>query len=183
MLSKKAQDMLEYNGYSFKNENNQIVFRHSATDSIGLFIILFITLLILITLLLTVPFFGIGALLVSILIFRPIIKRDKGKSRLEIDTEKEVLEVNDNSYHMVNGFNEVTSVYTHSKFVDEYSSAFKSTSKEYRVTIGLEVNDRLVPLFKLIADHAKPSKEMNEVHGFLEAVIKKGKEGQDLEYN
>ncbi|MEO9487642.1 MAG: hypothetical protein ABJI55_04620 [Ekhidna sp.] len=73
-------------------------------------------------------------------------------------------------------FKDVSGVYIHSKFVDEYSSAFKSTSKEYRVTIGLEIKtEQHIPLFKLISDHAKPSKEMNEVQRFLESTIQKGK--------
>ncbi|MEQ9008601.1 MAG: hypothetical protein RLP12_12000, partial [Ekhidna sp.] len=68
---------------------------------------------------------------------------------------------------------QIFGIYIHSKFVDEYSSAFKSTSEEHQITIGLELdNQKLAPLFKLISDHAKPSKEMNEVYDFLESSIK-----------
>ncbi len=163
--------MLEYNGYSFKSENNLFVFRHSGFDGIGLGIIIALTVALIVLLIMTLPLYGIGALLLAILIFGPIVKRNKGRSKLEIDANKEVLRINEVDQKIEKNFNEIASVYTHSKFVDEYSSAFKSTSKEYRVTIGLEIDNRKFPLFKLIADHEKPSKEAAAVHDFLERVI------------
>lgn len=164
--------MLEYNGYSYKKDNNLYVFRHSAVDSIGLSIIIFIALVMVIILVLVDPLFGAGALVVAFLIFGPIVLRSKGKSRVEIDSGKRVLRIFENSHKTVKGFDEIQSIYTHSKFVDEYSSAFKSSSKEYRVTIGLEIDSNHIPLFHLIADHEKPSKEANEVHDFLESIIR-----------
>lgn len=175
VLSKKALDMLEYNGYSFKKVDNQFVFKHSAIDSIGLSIILLINALSVIALMVLNPLFGVGALVVSLLIFAPIVKRSKGKSRIVIDSSLQTLQISESELSLFNTFDEIKSIYTHSKFVDEYSSAFKSTSKEYRVTIGLEISEKQIPLFKLIADHAKPSKEMNEVHDFLETVLQNRK--------
>ncbi|MEP1034044.1 hypothetical protein [Ekhidna sp.] len=176
ILSKKAQDMLEYNGYSYKTHDNQHVFKHSAIDSIGLTIILMITTLLVIALMIYNLFLGIGALLLSLFIFAPIVKRSKGKSQLKIDIAQEVLKINEGESKITKGFNEIMGVYTHSKFVDEYSSAFKSTSKEYQITIGLEIDQQqIIPLFKLIADHEKPSKEANEVHDFLESVLRNRK--------
>ena len=167
--------MLEYNGYSFKAENNRFVFRHSAIDRFGLTSIIVIIGLVTIALIVFQPLLGIAALVVAFLIFMPIIKRDKGRSRLEIDGENQILKVNLNDQKVKKSFSEIDSVYTCAKFVDEYSSAFKSTSKKYRVTIGLESGLEKIPLFKLIADHEKPSKEMNEVHNFLETILRNGK--------
>ncbi len=165
--------MLEYNGYSFKSDNNLLVFRHSGTDSIGLSMVIFIALLTVITLFFINPFYGLGALLLSIFIFGPIVKRSKGKSKLEIDTDRQLFKISDNHHKIAKDFTEIQGVYTHSKFVDEYSSAFKNTCKEYQVIIGLELENRKIPLFQLIADHEKPSKEANQVHNFLESVIRK----------
>ncbi|WP_436514438.1 hypothetical protein [Ekhidna sp. To15] len=165
--------MLEYNGYSFKSKDQKYVFKHSSIDSIGLSVILLIVTFVVIVLMVYNAFIGVGALVLSLLIFAPIVKRSKGKSSLVIDASQEVLQHNENDIKVTKGFSDIASVYMHSMFVDEYSSAFKSTSKEYQVTIGLEIDGRKVPLFKLIADHAKPSKEMNAVHDFLETVIRK----------
>ena len=120
-------------------------------------------------------FLGFGAFLLSLLVFVPLVKRSKGKSRLVIDPSQKVLRINDNHRSMTKSFGEILGVYTHSKYVDEYSSAFKSTNKEYRITIGLEVAHKQIPLFRLIADHAKPSKEANAVHDFLESLIRSHK--------
>lgn len=167
--------MLEYNGYSFRNRDNQFVFKHSAVDSIGLAIVLFIAALLIIFLMAYNVLIGVGGLLLVLFIFIPIIKRSKGRSQLAIDPTKQLLKVVEIDESSTTSFKDVDGVYTHSKFVDEYTSAFKSTSKEYRITIGVEVDQRQIPLFKLIADHAKPSKEMNEVHEFLETVIRNGR--------
>lgn len=163
--------MLEYNGYSYKNEDNQYIFKHSALDAIGLSIVLLITALIVIAIMFINIFIGLGALALSLLIFAPIVKRSKGRSSLIIDPAGQLLKIQENERTINKAFGDVQGVFTHSMFVDEYSSAFKSTSKEFRITIGLEVVGRKIPLFMLIGDHTKPSKEMNEVHDFLESVI------------
>ena len=88
--------------------------------------------------------------------------------KLAITPDKRKLELDDRSKSF--SFDEIQGIYIHSRFVDEYSSAFKSTSEEHQVTIGLEAKNQ-VPLFKLISDHAKPSKEMNEVYDYLKSII------------
>ncbi len=164
--------MLEYNGYSYKNKEGIFIFKHSAIDSIGLTILLLFSTLLVIALLIYNILFGVGAMLLCLFIFVPIVKRSKGKSSLIIDPANQLLRFNESDRKITKGFSDVVGVYTHSKFVDEYSSAFKSTSKEYRVTIGLDIDDLKISLFKLISDHQKPSKEMNAVHNFLESVLK-----------
>ncbi|MEP0985881.1 hypothetical protein [Ekhidna sp.] len=175
-LSKKALEMLEYNGYSLKEHNDQITVSHSSFDSIGLIVILFLSLVGIVFLTAIEPWFGIGALVIAVLIFLPIIKRNKGSFKLTADKGKSRFEIS--GYNHAISFSKITGIFIHSKFVDEYSSAFKSTSEEHRVTIGLVAQNEQVPVFKLIADHAKPSKEMNEVYTFLEGIIQGGKSQQ-----
>ncbi|MEO9872426.1 hypothetical protein [Ekhidna sp.] len=172
MLSKKALDMLEYNGYSMKNDESQISFNHSSTDMIGLMIVLILTFAVVVFLVSVQLFVGLGVAVLAFLIFLPIVKRSKGKFRLIIDKKNKSLSVKENDSTISKSFQFIDSIFIHSKFVDEYSSAFKSTSEEHRITIGLEMdNKKLIPIFKLISDHAKPSKEMNEVHDYIKSLI------------
>ena len=168
MLSKKAIDMLEYNGYSFKAEESQILFKKTGTDRVGLIIVMIISALFIGIFFAIQWWAGLGALVVAFLIFRPLVKRIPGSLKLAISPDKRKLELDDRSKSF--SFDEIQGIYIHSRFVDEYSSAFKSTSEEHQVTIGLEAKNQ-VPLFKLISDHAKPSKEMNEVADYLKSVM------------
>ena len=172
MLSKKSLDMLEYNGYSFRQSDGQLIFKKAGTDRIGLIIIMIISLLFTAMLFVIQWWAGIGALVIGFLVFRPLVKRIPGKLALALNPKNEEIEL-DNQSHTRN-FHDIRGVYIHSKFVDEYSSAFKSTSEEHQITIGLEEkNGNQIALFKMISDHAKPSKEMNEVHSFLQNTIQK----------
>lgn len=167
-LSKKAIDMLEYNGYSYKERGDKILFKKSGTDQIGLIIVMIFSAIV-IGLFFAIQWWaGLGALIVAVLIFRPLVKRIPGSLKLAIDPGKQTLELDDRSKSF--SFKEIKGVYIHSKFVDEYSSAFKSTSEEHQVTIGFEAQNQ-VPLFKLISDYPKPSKEMNEVYDYLKSVF------------
>ncbi|WP_420317207.1 hypothetical protein [Ekhidna sp.] len=174
MLSNKAIDMLEYNGYSYKSKNDQILFKKAGTDRVGLIIVMIISAVFIALFFALQWLAGLGALIVAFLIFRPLVRRIPGSLKLAIDPEKQTLELDDRSKSF--SFEQIKGVYIHSKFVDEYSSAFKSTSEEHQVTIGLEdENENQIPLFKLISDYAKPSKEMNEVYDYLSSVISKEK--------
>ncbi|WP_425389688.1 hypothetical protein [Ekhidna sp.] len=170
MLSKKATDMIEYNGYSYKSNDRQILFKKTGTDRVGLIIVMIFSAIIIGIFFAIQWWAGLGALIVAFLIFRPLVKRIPGSLKLAIDLAKQTLELDDRSKSF--SFEEIKGVYIHSKFVDEYSSAFKSTSEEHQVTIGLEIeNETQIPLFKLVSDHAKPSKEMNEVYEYLKTII------------
>ena len=115
---------------------------------------------------------GLIALFLAFFIFRPLVNRIPSSLKLLIDPEEQAVEIDSRTKTF--RFDQIQGIYIHSKFVDEYSSAFKSTSEEHQITIGLKLdNQQLVPLFKLISDHAKHSKEMNEVHDFLETRIRK----------
>ncbi len=166
--------MLEYNGYSFKQTSKQSIFRKTGMDRVGLTIII-ILCLIFITLVFALQWWaGFIALAIGFFVFRPLVNRIPGSLKLLIDPDNRTLEL-DNRTRIFN-FDQISGVYVHSKFVDEYSSAFKSTSQEHQITIGLELtNKQLNPLFKLISDHANPSKEMNEVQRFIENSVKSGR--------
>lgn len=169
MLSKKAIDMLEYNGYFLKQDRSRIVFKNSGIDRIGLMIVIILSAIGIVLLTATVWWAGLIALIIAFLIFKPLVERIPGESKLVIDIANKTFELNHHSGWYA--FDRVKGVFTHSKFVDEYSSAFKSTSEEHQVTIGLELDEKQVSLFKLISDHAKPSKEMNEVANFLKSCF------------
>lgn len=164
--------MLEYNGYSVKEKSHQVTVSHSSFDSVGLIVILFLSLMGIVFLTAIEPWFGMGALIIAVLIFLPIIKRNKGRFKLTVDKEKNHFEIS--GYDQSISFSKITGIFIHSKFVDDYSSAFKSTSEEHRITIGLEAENKRVPVFKLLGDYANPSKEMNEVHSFLESIVRSG---------
>ncbi|WP_420576624.1 hypothetical protein [Ekhidna sp.] len=170
MLSKKAIDMLEYNGYFLKQDGSRIVFKNSGIDRIGLMIVIILSAIGIVLLTAIVWWAGLIALIIAFLIFKPLVERIPGESKLIIDTANKSFELNNHSGWY--SFNRVKGVFVHSKFVDEYSSAFKSTSEEHQVTIGLELDEQQLPLFKLISDHAKPSKEMKEVVDFLESCFR-----------
>ncbi|NQZ76635.1 MAG: hypothetical protein HRT61_11100, partial [Ekhidna sp.] len=75
MLSKKSLDMLEYNGYSFRQSDGQLIFKKAGTDRIGLIIIMIISLLFTAMLFVIQWWAGIGALVIGFLVFRPLVKR------------------------------------------------------------------------------------------------------------
>ncbi len=172
-LGKRALDMLDYNGYSLKHNQHEILFKHSSTDQIGLIIMLILCVLVSLFLVSVQLIVGIVSLMVTGLIFTPLLRRSVGKLRMLINKEQKLVQIShSDSVSSRYSFETVQGIFTRSKFVDEYSSAFKSTSKEYQVTIGLELeNDNLIPIFKLISDHSTPSKEMDEVAEFLKCTI------------
>ena len=173
-LGKKALDMLNYNGYSIRYGSNEVSFMHSSTDRIGLISMMVLCAFISFFLFTVQPFVGLGALLICGLIFAPLLKRSVGKLAMSINKQDQNISVHSDSNSSMIPFDQVSGIFTRSTFVDEYSSAFKSTSKEYQVTIGFEMdNQKLLPIFRLISDHEKPSKEMDEVVSFLQSEIKK----------
>ena len=77
-MAKKAIDMLEYNGYSFKAEESQILFKKAGTDRVGLFIVMIISAIFIAIFFALQWWAGLGALVVAFLIFRPLVKRIPG---------------------------------------------------------------------------------------------------------
>lgn len=171
-LSKKALDMLEYNGYSCKLAADKVIFR-KGHDYIGIMVFAFLFILILPIL------FSINIViaLLGLLLFiggASVYKKYFSKSSsLIIDLS--LNKINFKSAQLSRHFliRRVRNVFLHSRFKNEYSSAFKSTNKEYTVTLGLQLeNDFVLNLFYFISDHQEPSKEMKEVAAFLESSFK-----------
>lgn len=106
-----------------------------------------------------------------------VTKKMKGKILLEINTEEKRFKIHSRSFTSnwasIDSINEMS---LRSKYVDEYTSAFKNTSEEHQITIELNINGHgVVQVFKFSADYAEPSKEINEVYAFLEDVLNSNK--------
>ena len=164
--------MLDYNGYSIKKNGNETIIRKNRSDSGCLIAFVFIGGFILVpTFIYSVVYGAIGLVAGALvfLYFNWILSKKYmtriSSSKFKVDNGEYLL--NWRSTEIIEG------IYTHSKFVDEYASAFKSTSKEHQVTIGLRLtNNQLIPIFRLISDHAQPSKEMQEVVDYVETLLK-----------
>lgn len=61
----------------------------------------------------------------------------------------------------------------HSKFVDEYTSSFKSTSEEHSITVKIQLlSGSIFTLFDFHSDYEKPSDEMMEVYKLIKKLIR-----------
>ena len=67
----------------------------------------------------------------------------------------------------------IRNLFIKSKFKSEYSSAFKNTSQEFIVTLGIETRSRqFMDLLYLKSDYQEPSEEMNEIHDFFKDIFR-----------
>lgn len=173
-LSKKAVRMLGDNGYSFKQEGDIYTFTHSSNAAIGVivmaaFVALFNVLFIIIN-----PIPGTIAFILLIAATITVVKKLVGKTLIEIDIKRKLLAISTRAYTCNwSSVNTVNEIILKSKYVDEYTSAFKNTSEEHMVTISLNLNAHgAIQLFKFSADYAEPSDEVNEVYAFFENAFK-----------
>ena len=163
-LSKKAVDLLDYNGYSYKHKNSIITFR-KRFDYIGSIV------LILVVFFVSLIFFPFGLAFLALTIIgviwyrAAVIKNNTLRFDMNINRayifDRKIL------------FKHISAFYLRSKFVSEYSSSHKSTSKEYKVTMSVEfVRGGRYELFGFVSYYEKPSKEIEEIHDFLMSVVK-----------
>ena len=164
--------MLDYNGYSFRISGSVILFK-KGHDYVGVGIVAFLSILLIPLL------FSIG-ILIGFLFMALVtggitfyFKRFSKFTKLTLDSSKRNIIFQSTKEKRRLLYRHVNSVFLHSKFKSEYSSAFKSTNEEHTVTLGVQLNDGVaLNLFTMISDYAEPSKEMKEVARYLESTLK-----------
>ncbi|GAB4237355.1 MAG: hypothetical protein Tsb0034_12420 [Ekhidna sp.] len=172
-LSKEAIRLLEDNGYRVRISDKEIVFK-KPYDYIGPIIILLIFGFI------ALPLFAysywLGALLLILVLLgiyfhRTLISK---ASKMKIFPARKHIDIYQRSGKRWFSFNYIEHAFLHSKFQAEYSSAFKSTSQEFKIVIGLKLlSGETIEVFAFLSDYEEPNKEINEVHDFLLSVLKK----------
>jgi hypothetical protein len=173
-FSKKTHHMLEDNGYSYKYIESICQFNRSSSAAIGVIgVAAFIAVIIVLVIVLD-PLYGILAMLLLILGTFGIVKTLVNKPFLLINSDHKTFAIDLPEYNRGwNPVNKVASITLKSKFVSEYTSAFKETSEEHLVTIHLNLDSgRNIMLFKFSSDYAEPTPEINEVYSFLENSFK-----------
>ena len=172
LLSKKAIRVLEDNGYKYKQSDEFILFRKS-TEYISIIVVSVIGLIIAFPLFIFNTFLGILTLLLVAagIVFRYKYYSKKMVFSINLKTQKfnfldHVIELENQSLSFA------SKIILHSRFKDEYTSAFKNTSEEHHITIGMELlSGSMFTIFRFYSDYSKPSEEMLEVYKLVKKLI------------
>ncbi len=175
-LSKAAIEMLEDSGYRVKVTDKLITFK-KPYDYVGPAILFFLFALC------ALPLFGysywLGAgifitLVLGVYLHRNLISK---ASTLKLFTRDNKLEFKNKDGKIWFSFWYVRNLYIRSKFKSEYTSAFKNTSQEFIVSIGVELRSRQTKdLLYMTSDYKEPSEQMNEVHDLFMDVLRQREE-------
>lgn len=173
-FSKKTRHMLEDNGYSFRKNESIYTFKHTSGAALGVIVLAGFVGLFNILFIIINPIPGIIAFLMLIIATTTVVKKLVGKTLIQIDVKDKTFMVNTRVYSCNwSSIDSINEIMLKSKYVDEYASAFKNTSEEHLITIGLNLDAHgVVQLFKFSSDYAEPSREINEVYSFLENTFK-----------
>ena len=172
-LSNESKRLLEDNGYKFKMNEKRVLINRSY-DYVGP-VILFV-LFGFVALPLFDYSYWLGALIFILLVVGVYLHRNlfSKASVLKISFQDSKVELKDKTGTRWFTSWYVRSLFLRSKFKSEYTSAFKSTSEEYLVSIGVELRSgEEVALLRFLSDYQEPTKEMNEVHDFLKSILSK----------
>ncbi len=171
-LSKKAIELLEDNGYRYRKKDRTITIKRPY-DYVGPGILFFLFALV------ALPLFSIyywlGALIFSLLVVGVYLHRNliSKASTLSINPREGNMEYVDKKGRVKFTFWYIRNLFIKSKFKSEYSSAFKNTSQEFIVTLGIETRSRqFMDLLYLKSDYQEPSEEMNEIHDFFKDIFR-----------
>ena len=171
-LSKEAIEMLEDNGYRIKVTDKLITFK-KPYDYIGPGILFFLFALVALPLFNTNYWLGAGIfiiLVIGVFLHRNLISK---ASTLKLFTRDNKLEFINKDGKRWFSFWYVRNLFIKSKFKSEYTSAFKSTSQEYAVTIGVELRSRqTLNLLFMKSDYKEPTDEIKEVHNLFMEVLR-----------
>ena len=139
LLSKKAIRLLEDNGYRYLQKGRTITFKR-AFDYVSIIVVVVLTLLIAFPLFLFNTFLGVLTIVLALgtLIARYTYFAKKMKFVIDLPTQK--FNFSDNYISLSNqSLSYASKIILNSKFKDEYTSAFKTTSEEHAITIRLEL--------------------------------------------
>lgn len=172
-FSKKTRHMLEDNGYSYGHNASIYSFKHSSGTAIGVIVVAALVGFFNIVFIVMHPIPGIIAFGLLIVATITVLRKLVGKTLIMMDTKNKTFTINTPTYSQNwTSLNTILGITLKSKYVDEYTSAFKNTSEEHLVTIHLNlVSGRNILLFKFSSDYAEPTEEINEVYYFLENAL------------
>ena len=176
ILSKKALDVLEENGYHFKSIDNTFTIKRSQG-------IMGIVVLMIITIFLAIPVFAAGVAygigLIAIVAGFVFIRRVyfSKKSQLTIDKNKKTFTARVGTYYEEDQpLTMISSIVLHSQFVDKYVTATRNAVEEHLISIKIQlISKQEVTLFQLKSDQGDPTPEINEIYSLLENAVKGAK--------
>lgn len=183
LLSKKALRTLADNGYQFKREDDKIILKKKF-DYIAIIVIAVITLIVGFPLFLVNGFLGLLTLVLGMAIIFIRQKYFAKKMLFEVDLSNQKFDFFDHSIELERqSLSFASKIILHSKYVDEYTSSFKSTSEEHQITISIQLlSGSVFTLFYFHSDYAKPSEEILEVYKLIKKLIRwTKKKAQELE--
>lgn len=179
LLSKQSIQLLKNNGYAYSQNGGTITFQ-KAFDYVSIIVVSILALLV------AFPFFlfntFLGALTIFIAIGGLILKytRFSKKMKFILDIPTQKFHFLDHAISLENqSLSYASKIILNSKFKDEYSSAFKSTTEEHIITIRLEmISGSGFTCFRFHSDYAKPSEEILEIYKLLKKLIQFTKKKQ-----
>lgn len=174
MLSTDAIKYFKESGFKVKQSENELIISHGRSGQYfiaGIGCLLSITCLFIATL---TPVFGLLLFVVVILITLSEGSKSRGKSNLKIDNKKRTFDSTESRWgRMKRPVSEIDEMGIKTDFIDEYTTATKSTSKEYHHTIFITLaTGHTIDLFSFAEDYKRPSKEFNETYLSLKFLFK-----------
>ncbi len=170
-LSLSSIDLLAYNGYQSKISESLIQFKRTY-DFIGPFILFFLFAIVSLPLFDFSCWLGTGifvVLVVGVFLHHQLISK---KATINIDGEKEQLEVKNRFGKKWFSFQQIDGVFIKSTYNGTFTSADKRSNEEYDITIGLSLKSgQHVHLFFYKSDFREPNDEIMEVHNYLKSLL------------
>ncbi|MEM6829083.1 MAG: hypothetical protein AAF551_01115 [Bacteroidota bacterium] len=173
LLSKKSIRLLEDNGYKYYQKGRTITFQNTF-DYISIVVISGLVLFIGVPMILFNIYLGILTILLALIGLLLKYTRFSKKMKFTIDLPTQKFDFFDKHVGLANqSLSYASKIILNSKFKDEYSSAFKTTSEEHIITIRLELKSgRGFTCFKFHSDYAKPSEEILEIYKLLKKLVR-----------
>ncbi len=160
-LSKKAIELLNENGYSVKWKNQVLFIKHGLGDRILILTLGIIlgTFLLAVTLAFrSIIIFIMLLLLAAVLVAK--FRSTSGKSELKFDFRSGLFHIQELRFNI----HKITNIEISSTLVDEYSSAFKETSQEFRIDLTIYLNGgENFRILSFKSDYEQPSTEILEI--------------------
>ena len=167
--------MLEDNGYAVEENQGVYTFKHSSSAAVGVIVIAILVAIFNFIFIAINPVPGIIAFVMLIIATITVMKKLVGKVLIKINIINKTFTISTSQYSCDwTSFDSINEIILKSKYVDEYTSAFKSTSEEHRISINIKLGSHeVIQLFKFSSDYADPTPEIQEVYSFLEGAFRK----------
>lgn len=173
-LSLEAKEFLLDNGYYFKENDDQVLFKPS--KFIGRTLIVIMIVIMLFWLILGSglhPVFpalplGLGLVVLTYLVFVGPIRRSLNKPPIVINMKERIISYQNESV----SFDWVKTLKSKSKFIAEYTSAFKTTNQEFEIKLQLvDHNQVRLLILTFTSDYKEPCEYIKEIARYIFLVI------------